>query len=88
MYFIFSHACMCFVFKEIMFLLHSICNGLMLHPLLITTCKIPCYSPNCLTERSELKMNKDPVWQQRIFLDFSLTVKAAPHECVIRTCQP
>ena len=24
----------------------------------------------------------------RIFLDFSLTVKAAPHECVIRTGQP
>ena len=23
-----------------------------------------------------------------IFFDFSLTVKAAPHECVIRTCQP
>ena len=21
-------------------------------------------------------------------LDFSLTIKAAPHECVIRTCQP
>ena len=24
----------------------------------------------------------------RILLDFSLTVKAAPHECVIRTSQP
>ena len=23
-----------------------------------------------------------------LFLDFSLTVKAAPHECVIRTGQP
>ena len=23
-----------------------------------------------------------------VLLDFSLTVKAAPHECVIRTCQP
>ena len=23
-----------------------------------------------------------------IFFDFSLTVKAAPHECVIRTSQP
>ena len=26
------------------------------------------------------------IWQ--VFLDFSLTVKAAPHECVIRTGQP
>ena len=24
----------------------------------------------------------------RVLLDFSLTVKAAPHECVIRTGQP
>ena len=24
----------------------------------------------------------------RIFFDFSLTAKAAPHECVIRTGQP
>ena len=24
----------------------------------------------------------------RLLLDFSLTVKAAPHECVIRTSQP
>ena len=24
----------------------------------------------------------------RVFFDFSLTVKAAPHECVIRTGQP
>ena len=24
----------------------------------------------------------------KILLDFSLTVKAAPHECVIRTSQP
>ena len=24
----------------------------------------------------------------RVLLDFSLTVKAAPHECVIRTSQP
>ena len=23
-----------------------------------------------------------------VFFDFSLTVKAAPHECVIRTSQP
>ena len=26
--------------------------------------------------------------QNIILLDFSLTVKAAPHECVIRTSQP
>ena len=26
--------------------------------------------------------------QYRLFFDFSLTVKAAPHECVIRTGQP
>ena len=25
---------------------------------------------------------------QKVFFDFSLTVKAAPHECVIRTGQP
>ena len=25
---------------------------------------------------------------QVVFFDFSLTVKAAPHECVIRTVQP
>ena len=26
--------------------------------------------------------------KNHIFFDFSLTVKAAPHECVIRTGQP
>ena len=26
--------------------------------------------------------------QIHVFFDFSLTVKAAPHECVIRTGQP
>ena len=26
--------------------------------------------------------------QNLVFFDFSLTVKAAPHECVIRTGQP
>ena len=25
---------------------------------------------------------------RKVFFDFSLTVKAAPHECVIRTGQP
>ena len=28
------------------------------------------------------------VWYLIVFFDFSLTVKAAPHECVIRTGQP
>ena len=27
-------------------------------------------------------------WHDFVFLDFSLTVKAAPHECVIRSGQP
>ena len=35
---------------------------------------------------------QSPCWHQMtiflILLDFSLTVKAAPHECVIRTGQP
>ena len=30
----------------------------------------------------------DTVSEVCLFLDFSLTVKAAPHECVIRTGQP
>ena len=32
----------------------------------------------------------DSIWSGGVFvlLDFSLTVKAAPHECVIRTSQP
>ena len=29
-----------------------------------------------------------PLGHRVILLDFSLTVKAAPHECVIRTGQP
>ena len=29
-----------------------------------------------------------PSLLSHVFLDFSLTVKAAPHECVIRTGQP
>ena len=27
-------------------------------------------------------------WSTILLLDFSLTVKAAPHECVMRTSQP
>ena len=26
--------------------------------------------------------------KRQVLLDFSLTVKAAPHECVVRTSQP
>ena len=33
------------------------------------------------------KISTDPI-ETMVLLDFSLTVKAAPHECVIRTSQP
>ena len=36
---------------------------------------------------SELDQGKIKLKNVKIFFDFSLTVKAAPHECVIRTGQ-
>ena len=49
-----------------------------------------CSLVNLLME--EIKIMKALVYQFffiiQIFFDFSLTVKAAPHECVIRTGQP
>ena len=40
---------------------------------------------NCMTLRqAEDSSSHKPM----VLLDFSLTVKAAPHECVIRTSQP
>ena len=38
----------------------------------------------------QLRMNQHvlQIWRSFVFFDFSLTVKAAPHECVIRTGQP
>ena len=32
--------------------------------------------------------SKEHTKELKVLLDFSLTVKAAPHECVIRTGQP
>ena len=36
----------------------------------------------------ESRQVADPALRARLLLDFSLTVKVAPHECVIRTGQP
>ena len=35
-----------------------------------------------------VKVNTFYLCNLSVLLDFSLTVKAAPHECVIRTSQP
>ena len=37
-------------------------------------------------QRATLKHDEEN--EDGVFFDFSLTVKAAPHECVIRTGQP
>ena len=37
------------------------------------------------SEKNGLLLDQQPI---QVFFDFSLTVKAAPHECVIRTGQP
>ena len=47
----------------------------------------------CLARMEASKLTQCTVkekqsYQINILLDFSLTVKAAPHECVIRTSQP
>ena len=42
----------------------------------------------CLLFRLFLSVIMLSYFIQVVLLDFSLTVKAAPHECVIRTSQP
>ena len=37
---------------------------------------------------TEILLSNYPLYLQSVLLDFSLTVKTAPHECVIRTSQP
>ena len=41
----------------------------------------------CIKEETIVDLEKVKA-EHTILLDFSLTVKAAPHECVIRTSQP
>ena len=47
---------------------------------------LQCQHVESETNRSDLRYG--PTHQMSVLLDFSLTVKAAPHECVIRTSQP
>ena len=48
------------------------------------------YSSFCQNPRKLVQEINDGVYGVvlKVFFDFSLTVKAAPHECVIRTGQP
>ena len=39
-------------------------------------------------QNSQMKGRQSHWYIISLFFDFSLTVKAAPHECVIRTGQP
>ena len=42
--------------------------------------------PSCFTENIRIFCPEHNT--ETVFFDFSLTVKAVPHECVIRTNQP
>ena len=45
-------------------------------------------SPFCIPVTETVKIDKCVKFDPNILLDLWLTVKAAPHECVIRTSQP
>ena len=43
---------------------------------------------HCTPSPTHLMRSQRSTAAKKVLLDFSLTVKAAPHECVIRTSQP